>query len=149
MQCNTNYTGSIENFKFINLNVLSTYRKLFPNTILGLSDHTPGHETVLGAVPFGIKAVEKHFTDDTSRDGPDHPFSMDPKSWREMVDRTRFLEQAMGDGVKKIEENELETSILQRRAIRCIKNLSSGHVITKMILSIKDPVQMMLFLLTI
>ncbi len=131
MQCNTNYTGSIENFKFINLNVLSTYRKLFPNTILGLSDHTPGHETVLGAVPFGIKAVEKHFTDDTSRDGPDHPFSMDPKSWREMVDRTRFLEQAMGDGVKKIEENELETSILQRRAIRCIKNLSSGHVITK------------------
>ena len=60
MQCNTNYTGSIENFKFINLNVLSTYRKLFPNTILGLSDHTPGHETVLGAVPFGIKAVEKH-----------------------------------------------------------------------------------------
>ena len=65
----------------------------------------------MGAVPFGIKAVEKHFTDDTSRDGPDHPFSMDPKSWREMVDRTRFLEQAMGDGVKKIEENELELYI--------------------------------------
>ncbi len=131
MQCNTNYTGSIENFKYINLNVLGSYKKLFPDAILGLSDHTPGHETVLGAVPFGIKAVEKHFTDDTSRDGPDHPFSMDPKSWKEMVSRTRFLEQAMGDGIKKIEINEKETSVLQRRAIRCVKNLTKGHTIKK------------------
>ena len=35
MQCNTNYTGSIENFRYINLNVLKTYATLFPNTILG------------------------------------------------------------------------------------------------------------------
>ena len=41
MQCNTNYTGSVENFKYININVLKTYSTLFPNTILGLSDHTP------------------------------------------------------------------------------------------------------------
>ena len=48
MQCNTNYTGSLENFKYINLNVLQTFRKLYPTMILGLSDHTPGHSTVLG-----------------------------------------------------------------------------------------------------
>ena len=85
MQCNTNYTGSLDNFNHINLNVLNKYKELFPNAIIGLSDHTPGHETVLGAIALGIKVVEKHFTDDTSRNGPDHPFSMDPKTWKDMV----------------------------------------------------------------
>ena len=63
MQCNTNYTANIENFKFINLNVLKEFRKQFPEVILGLSDHTPGHTTVLGAVTLGARVVEKHFTD--------------------------------------------------------------------------------------
>ena len=49
MQCNTNYTASEENFKHINLNVLKTYAQMFPDVILGLSDHTTGHATVLGA----------------------------------------------------------------------------------------------------
>ncbi len=129
MQCNTNYTGSLENFNYINLNVLKQYKKLFPNTILGLSDHTPGHETVLGAIALGIKVVEKHFTDDTSRHGPDHPFSMDPKTWREMVVASRKLESAMGDGNKKVEKNESETVILQRRSVRCIKNIFKGQKI--------------------
>src|SRR5258708_7102042 len=96
MQCNTNYTASLENFRYINLNVLATYRDMFRSVILGLSDHTPGHATVLGAVAMGARVVEKHFTDDDRREGPDHPFSMTPKSWREMVDRTRELEYALG-----------------------------------------------------
>lgn len=126
MQCNTNYTGSIENFKYINLNVLKTYKTLFPEIILGLSDHTPGLETTLGAVALGAKAIEKHFTDDTSREGPDHPFSMDPEAWKNMVESTRYLEASMGSKIKKVEENEEETVILQRRAIRVIKNLKEG-----------------------
>ena len=101
MQCNTNYTGSIENFKFINLNVLNKYKKIFPKALIGLSDHTPGHETVLGAVAMGARAIEKHFTDNTKRKGPDHPFSMDPKTWKLMVVATRNLEKSMGDGIKE------------------------------------------------
>ena len=89
MQCNTNYTASLEYFKYIKLRVLEIFAELYPNLPLGLSDHTPGHSTVLGAVALGACAIEKHFADDCGRVGPDHPFSMDPKSWREMVDRTR------------------------------------------------------------
>jgi sialic acid synthase SpsE len=126
MQCNTNYTASLENFKFIHLNVLKTYRKIFPNIILGLSDHTPGHATVLGAVALGAKMIEKHFTDDVKREGPDHKFSMDPKTWKEMVDRTRELENAIGDDIKSIEKNEKETVVLQRRSIRLALDLPSG-----------------------
>lgn len=129
MQCNTNYTAELENFKYINLNVLKTLRAMYPSMVLGLSDHTPQHATVLGAVALGASMIEKHFTDDTSRDGPDHAFSMDLATWREMVDRTRELELSLGGGVKKVEDNELETVVVQRRSLRANLQLKAGHII--------------------
>ena len=129
MQCNTNYTVNDENFKYINLNVLKTYKTLFPKIELGLSDHTPGNITVLGAVTLGATIVEKHFTDDNNRRGPDHPFSMNPKTWKEMVTRTRLLELSLGDTIKKVEENESETVVLQRRSIRITKDLPKHHIL--------------------
>jgi len=129
MQCNTNYTGSLENFRHINLNVLKTYALRFPGVLLGLSDHSPGHATVLGAVAFGARAIEKHFTDDNARKGPDHDFAMNPRSWREMVDRTRELEAALGDGVKRVEDNERETAVLQQRCLRAVQAMPPGHVL--------------------
>lgn len=139
LQCNTNYTGSVENMRYVQLNVLKTFRVMFPKMILGLSDHTPGHATVLGAVALGGRIIEKHFTDDVSRAGPDHAFSMDPRSWRDMVDRTRELEAALGCGIKKVEENELETIVLQRRAVRANVNLPKGYVIQDSVLSMLRP----------
>lgn len=129
MQCNTNYTASLENFKYINLNVLNAFKSRFPGLILGLSDHTPGHSTVLGAVALGARVIEKHFTDENNRNGPDHKFAMNPKSWREMVDRTRELEFSMGDGLKTIEGNERDTYIVQRRSVRLKRNLQIGEKI--------------------
>jgi sialic acid synthase SpsE len=139
MQCNTNYTASLENFKYIQLNVLQTYHSIYPDMLLGLSDHTPGHSTVLGAIALGARVIEKHFTDDTKREGPDHAFSMDPKSWREMVDRSRELEKALGSGVKRVEENESETVVLQRRAIRTLGNIPSGTILTREHLTVLRP----------
>lgn len=126
LQCNTNYTGDIENFKFINLNVLKTYRTMYPDIILGLSDHSPGDVSVLGAISLGAKIIEKHFTDDISRSGPDHSFSMDPIAWKNMVDRSRILERSLGSHIKKIEDNESDTVILQRRSIRLRFDLQPG-----------------------
>ncbi len=134
MQCNTNYTGSLENFRHIALNVLKSYAQRYPETVLGLSDHTPGHATVLGAVALGARAVEKHFTDDTGRDGPDHGFSMDPESWREMVARTRELEYALGPAEKRVMDNEQETVVLQRRAIRAREDIPAGAALSEDVL---------------
>ena len=130
MQCNTNYTGSIENIQYVNLRVLSQFAAMFPDVTLGLSDHTPGHVTVLGAVSLGARAVEKHFTDDTTRVGPDHGFSLDPIGWRAMVDDTRMLEAALGTGSKQIEPNEQETVVLQRRCVRASRPLLAGTVLS-------------------
>jgi len=129
MQCNTNYTASIENFKYINLNVLKTYADLFPNVLLGLSDHTHGHATVLGAIPFGARVFEKHFTDDNNRKGPDHKFAMNPNTWRKMVDRANEVYQSLGSGLKVVEENEKETAVVQRRGLRFTRDLSEGHIL--------------------
>ena len=129
MQCNTNYTADKNNFDYINLNVIKTYAKKFPDVILGLSDHTHGCTAVLGSVALGARVIEKHFTDNCEREGPDHKFSMDPQSWKEMVDRTRELESCLGNGIKVVEENEKETVVLQRRALRAIKDLNAGETI--------------------
>ena len=130
MQCNTNYTASLENFKYIQLNVLKKYREMFPTLVLGLSDHTPGHSTVLGAVTLGARMIEKHLTDDNQRQGPDHKFSMNGDTWKEMVDRTRELEFALGSEIKKVEENEKETVILQRRSLSASRILPQGHTLS-------------------
>jgi N-acetylneuraminate synthase len=98
--------------------------------VLGFSDHTPGHSAVLGAVALGARVVEKHFTDDNSREGPDHSFALNPVTWRAMVDATRELEAALGDGVKRIEANETETVVIQRRALRVKSDLAAGTTIS-------------------
>lgn len=139
LQCNTNYTANVENFKYIQLNVLKCYRVMYPEMVLGLSDHTLGHTTVLGAVALGVRMIEKHFTDDTSRNGPDHAFSMSPKAWRDMVDATRELENALGNGIKRVEENERQTAVLQRRAIRLAVDLAAGAEITREHLTVLRP----------
>jgi N-acetylneuraminate synthase len=131
MQCNTNYTGSLENLQYVNLNVLKQFAALYPDAVLGLSDHTPGHVTTLGAVALGARVIEKHFTDDTTRVGPDHGFSLDPASWRAMVDDTRRLESALGSGIKAVEANEEKTAVLQRRCVRAAHDLPAGSVLIR------------------
>lgn len=139
MQCNTNYTAADGNFDNIHLNVLKTYRNMFPEVVLGLSDHTHGHATVLGAVALGARVVEKHFTDDNARVGPDHPFAMNPESWVAMVNATRQLERALGSGDKFVAANEQETVIIQRRCLRAAREIEPGEVITREMIDVLRP----------
>ncbi|GEM_PF-76609 len=165
MQCNTDYTANLQEneeernkrFQSINLRVLETYAREFPFCILGLSDHTHGADTVLGAVGvFDARVIEKHYTLDNNAEGPDHPFSMNPASWAGMIKQTHALEKeitqdmtfeqrietvghyvtdknaltlSLGDGIKRVEDNEKQTVVLQRRAMRAVKPLKAGHVI--------------------
>jgi sialic acid synthase SpsE len=139
MQCNTNYTGSDENFDHIHLNVLSTYSAMYPDLVLGLSDHTTGHATVLGAVALGARVIEKHFTDENSRQGPDHSFAMNPATWREMVDRTRELERALGSPNKQVAANEQDTVIVQRRCLRAARDIASGETLSRQMIDVLRP----------
>ncbi|MDD2695159.1 MAG: N-acetylneuraminate synthase family protein [Anaerolineales bacterium] len=139
MQCNTNYTASLENYDHIHLNVLKTYATMFPELILGLSDHTHGHATVLGAVALGARVIEKHFTDDNNREGPDHKFAMNPTTWADMVARTRELERALGSADKTIVANERDTAIVQRRCLRAARDIHAGERFTREMIDVLRP----------
>lgn len=139
MQCNTNYTAADGNFDNIHLNVLKTYRQIWPRLILGLSDHTHGHATVLGAVALGARVVEKHFTDDNKREGPDHAFAMNPQSWADMVDNTRQLERALGSANKFVADNEKQTVVVQRRCLRASRDIRLGEILTREMIDVLRP----------
>ena len=139
MQCNTNYTADPGNFDNIHLNVIKVYHQMWPDLILGLSDHTHGHATVLGAVALGARVVEKHFTDDNHREGPDHAFAMNPTSWAEMVTATRQLERAMGSANKTIAENEHDTAVVQRRCLRAAQDIKAGQMLTREMIDVLRP----------
>ena len=128
MQCNTNYDGKVTHAKYQNLNVLKSFHESFSNCVLGLSCHMPGPISVIGSVALGARVIEKHFTDDRTRPGPDHGFAIEPAEWKKMVEETRLLEAMLGDGNKKIEENEQDTVIVQQRALWITNDMEAGDI---------------------
>jgi sialic acid synthase SpsE len=129
-QCNTNYTADESNYNHLHLNVLRTYASMFPDVVLGLSDHTQSSAPVVGAVAMGACVIERHFTDDNSREGPDHKFAQNPESWARMVEEVRILERALGSPIKRVADNEKETYLLQRRCLRAARDLKAGEALT-------------------
>ena len=139
MQCNTNYTASPTNYDHLHLNVLTTYATMFPDVILGLSDHTHANAPVLGAVTLGARVIERHFTDNKDREGPDHKFAMNPEKWANMVEETRILERSLGSADKFVAGNEIETAVIQRRCLRASRDIKSGEVFTREMIDVLRP----------
>jgi sialic acid synthase SpsE len=139
MQCNTNYTASPGNYDHLHLNVLRTYAVMFPDVILGLSDHTHAVAPVLGAVALGACVIERHFTDSNDREGPDHKFAMNPENWARMVEETRLLERSLGSTDKFIAANEIDTAIVQRRCLRAARDIQAGETFTREMIDVLRP----------
>jgi sialic acid synthase SpsE len=112
---------------------------MFPDVILGLSDHTHALAPVLGAVTLGACVIERHFTDSNDREGPDHKFATNPENWARMVEETRLLERALGSADKFIAENEKETQIVQRRCLRAARDIKTGEVFTRAMIDVLRP----------
>jgi sialic acid synthase SpsE len=139
MQCNTNYTASPDNYDHLHINVLKTYATLFPDVILGLSDHTHAVAPVLAAVTLGAQVIERHFTDSNDRQGPDHKFAMDPRNWAAMVEETRILERSLGSPDKFVAGNEVDTAVIQRRCLRAARDIKAGEVFTREMIDVLRP----------
>ncbi len=139
MQCNTNYTASPGNYDHLHINVLKTYASMFPDVVLGLSDHTHSVAPILGAVTLGARVIERHFTDSNNREGPDHKFAMNPDSWAKMVEETRLLERSLGSPDKFIADNEIDTAIVQRRCLRAARAITAGERFTRDMIDVLRP----------
>ncbi len=135
-QCTTNYPS---NYEEINLNVIDTYKKEFPNNIIGFSDHSLGFEASIGAAAKGVKVIEKHFTINKEMDGPDHKASLNPRELKEWVKHIRNLEKALGDNKKFPSKNEQEIAKIARKSIVTLSDLKKGDLIKKEDIDIKRP----------
>lgn len=127
LQCITNYPSTIEGAE---IRAMVQMGETF-SVPYGYSDHTPGHLVAVASVALGGCMIEKHFTDDTSRTGPDHPFAMDAQAFRAMVDAVRSLEQALGSGHKSVTAEETKTRVVQRRGLWLISDKVKGEVLTE------------------
>jgi len=126
LQSITQYPSPIEDANI--LSMVSMKEKFGLN--VGYSDHSPGISVPIASVALGACVIEKHFTDDKNNEGPDHPHSLNPKEFSEMVKRIRETEKVLGKPNKKIEKIEEDTRIIQRRSIFAIKDIQKGEKIT-------------------
>jgi sialic acid synthase SpsE len=101
----------------LNLNMIKTLNKEFPNHIIGYSGHETGLATTSVAVAFGAKIIERHITLDRAMWGTDQSASLAPGGLRSLVGHIRTIEKAFGDGVKKVYESELLSKKKLRREI--------------------------------
>lgn len=135
LHCITGYPTSFEE---ANLNFIKTLKSEL-DVPIGFSDHSPGIELPIAAVALGACVIEKHFTIDKNLKGPDHKASLNPIEFKAMVDAIRNVEVAMGDGIRKFSENELEIKKIARKSIVLNEKLSKGTIIKREMLSIKRP----------
>ena len=119
----------------INLGVIVQYSKIF-NVPVGISDHSIGIYTALGAVAKGASIVEKHITLDKKMPGPDQRLSLEPIELKELVKGCRAVKLALGNS-KKILKKELPVlrfareSVVAKTKIRKYEIFSEKNLTTK------------------
>ena len=100
----------------LNLRMIETLAEMYPDTPIGYSGHETGLATTVAAVAMGACFVERHFTLDRAMWGSDQAASVEPQGMQKLVRDIRDVEQAMGDGVKRVYDSELGAMKRLRRA---------------------------------
>ena len=125
LHCCSSYPAPPES---VNLRAMDTMRTLY-GTPVGFSDHTVGSAVAVAAAARGADVVEKHFTDDPSRPGPDHRFSVDQATLTRLVAEIRIAQSAIGSGVKQAQASEIESKRVGRRSLFSARALKAGEII--------------------
>ena len=89
----------------LNLRMIQTLKDEF-RTVVGYSGHEVGLSTSYAAVVMGAAFIERHITLDRAMWGSDHAASVEPGGLKRLVENIRDIEIALGDGVKKVYEDE-------------------------------------------
>lgn len=110
-----------------NLASIKYLKEMFPDSVVGYSDHTIGITAAVLSVIAGARIVEKHFTlDKNYSDFRDHKLSADPKEMSLMVKKIREAEKILGKNDKKPQICERDMHILARRSIAANSDLKIG-----------------------
>lgn len=122
----------------VNLLAILSIRNKF-GVKVGYSDHTLGIEISLAAVALGATVIEKHFTLDRTLPGPDHKASLEPSELKQMIIGIRKIEQALGDGNKRVMPSEIGNQKIARKSIVAKLDIKAGQIFTEENLTTKRP----------
>lgn len=136
MQCTAIYPAEPED---MNLRVIESFRRQFPDVVIGNSDHHNGIAMALVAYTLGARVVEKHFTLNRAWKGSDHAFSLEPVGMRKLVRDLRRARVALGDGVKRAIPGETKPIFKMGKKLVAAADLPSGHTLTREDIAIKSP----------
>jgi sialic acid synthase SpsE len=134
MHCTSMYPTPYEK---VRLGAIEDLQRAFGLSV-GLSDHSMGVYTCLGAVALGASALEKHFTVSKDWPGPDVPISIDPTELRELVQGARAIFLARG-GRKDILPEEKPVIDFAYASVVAIRPIRKGEEFDETNVWVKRP----------
>lgn len=135
LHCTSEYPAP---FIDVNLRAMDHLRDAFGLPV-GFSDHTPGIHIAIAAAARGACVIEKHFTLDRRLPGPDHRASLEPFELRTLVEGIRQVEQALGDGEKRVADSERKNRPIARKSLVAAQPIRAGEAFNKDNLTAKRP----------
>jgi len=136
LQCTASYPCE---YAELDLNVISTYRELFPNIVIGSSDHSNGIAMGPVAYVLGARVIEKHFTLSCALKGTDHGFSIEPVGLKKLVRDVKRTRIALGSSVKRKHECEKNPMIKMGKKLVADHAMEAGTVLTTENVGLKSP----------
>ena len=122
----------------INLNNIDMLREKFGLPV-GFSDHFPDETFSLAAVAKGACVIERHFTLDKKMDGWDHSISSDLEGMKNLVRKSKLINQSLGSYNRIVYEDDKKQRELMRRSVVAARNIKKGESIRRKDLIFKRP----------
>jgi sialic acid synthase len=136
LQCTAGYPAAWDE---LDLRVISTYREVFPEAVVGFSSHDNGIAMPVAAYVLGARIVEKHFTLNRALKGTDHAFSLEPQGLRKLVRDLQRTRLALGDGTKTMYPSETAPILKMGKKLVAACDLPAGHVLTREDIALRSP----------
>jgi N-acetylneuraminate synthase len=125
--------------KLVKLGCIQELKKAYPDSIVGLSDHTDSIYACLGAVALGAKVLEKHFVDNKKkRKGPDISASMDTLELKQLIKGSNKIFDSMG-GKKAPLKEEKKTIAFAFQSVVSTKDILKGESLSFNNIFLKRP----------
>ena len=137
LQCTLHYPCHYDE---VNINVITTLKKEFPDYCIGLSDHSLGILVPIVSASLGASVIEKHYTVDKSLStSTDHFMSVDPDELKSLVEQTKIIPDILGSTKKELLECEDDAVLYARRSLIASRKILAGELITNDNTIIKRP----------
>jgi N-acetylneuraminate synthase len=122
----------------VRLGAMQELMREFPDSVVGLSDHTINNNACLAAVALGASIVERHFTDSKDRSGPDIVCSMTPEELTSLIQGSNEIYKMRGGSKKPLEEEQVTIDFAFSTVVT-IKDLKKGDTLNESNIWVKRP----------